>query len=97
MSGANNGNGQLQLTQNQLYVCRFPKPLPQNQNNIEYRTYHNIDLTWSQSDGQCAAEVFNLLGQINKHQGFKIADTIRDWNENSSPIFSIGFNPKTYA
>ncbi len=96
LSGANNQNNQLQLTQNQLYVTRFPQPIPQNQNNVKILAYQNIDPVWSQSDGQCAAEVFNLLGQINKHQGFRIADTIRDWNEQSSPIFSIGFNPKTH-
>lgn len=96
LSGANNHNNQLQLTQNQFYVSRFPQPLPQNQNNYGILTYQNIDPVWSQSDGQCAAEVFNLLGQINKHDGFRIADTLKDWNEHFSPIFSIGFNPKTH-
>jgi hypothetical protein len=96
LSGANNQNHQLQLTQNQLYLSRFPQPLPQNQTNLGIRTYQNIDPVWSQSDGQCAAEVFNLLGQINKHNGFRIADTLRDWNEHFSPIFSVGFNPKTH-
>jgi len=95
LSGANNQNNQLQLTPNQLYLSRFPQPLPQNQNNVGFLAYQNIDPVWSQSDGQCAAEVFNLLGQIKKDQGFRIADTIRDWNEHSNPIFSIGFNPKT--
>lgn len=96
LSGVNNQNNQLQLTQNQQYVSRFPQPLPQNQKNLGIRTYQNIDPVWSQSDGQCAAEVFNLLGQINKHNGFRIADTIRDWNDHFSPIFSVGFNPKTH-
>lgn len=95
LSGANNQNNELHLKQNQLYFSRFPQPLPQNQNNLGIRTYQNIDPVWSQSDGQCAAEVFNLLGQINKHDGFRIADTLKDWNEHFSPIFSIGFNPKT--
>jgi hypothetical protein len=95
LSGANNHNNQLHLTHNQIYVCRFPQPLPQNQNNFGIRTYQNIDPVWSQSDGQCAAEIFNLLGQINKHDGFRIADILKDWNEHFSPIFSIGFNPKT--
>jgi hypothetical protein len=95
LSGANNHNNQLQLTQNQLYVSRFPQPLPQNHYIFGIRTYQNIDPVWSQSDGQCAAEVFNLLGQINKHDGFRIADTLKDWNEQFSPIFSIGFNSKT--
>lgn len=95
LSAANNQNNQLQLTQNQLYVCQFPQALPQNQTYLESRPYHNIDPLWSQADGQCAAEVFNLLGQINKHTGFRIANLQRDWTEHFSPIFSIGFNPKT--
>lgn len=95
LSRENNLNNHLHSTQNQLYISRFPKPLPLNQNNLGIRTYQNIDPVWSQSDGQCAAEVFNLLGQINKHNGFRIADTLKDWNTHFSPIFSIGFNPKT--
>lgn len=95
LSQLSSANSQLQLTQDQRYVTRFPQPLPQDQNNVGIAGYQNIDPVWSQSDGQCAAEIFNLLGQINKHQGFRIADTIRDWNEHSCPIFSIGFNPKT--
>jgi hypothetical protein len=95
LSQLSGSNTQSQLVQNQIYISRFPQPLPTNQNNIAALTYRNIDPVWSQSDGQCAAEVFNILGQINKHQGFRIADTIRDWNERINPIFTIGFNPKT--
>lgn len=91
LSGACNN----ELNQNQQYIAKFPNPLPQNQSNQGKAHYRNIDLVWSQSDGLCAAEVFNLLGQINKHQGFRIADTINDWSKNKCPIFSIGFNPKT--
>jgi hypothetical protein len=97
LSVANNHNNKFQLTQNQLYVSRFPQPLPQDQNNYGIFKYQNIDPVWSQSDGLCAAEVFNLLGRINKHGCFRIADTLKDWNEHFSPIFSIGFNPKTFA
>lgn len=92
LSAASN---QSQLTPNQLYVCQFPQPQPQNQTYLESRPFHNIDPLWSQADGQCAAEVYNLLGQINKHKGFRIANLQRDWTEHFSPIFSIGFNPKT--
>lgn len=88
-------NNELQLVKNQIYITNYPQPLPQNQNNLEIRGYQNIDPLWSQSDGQCAAEVFNILGRIKKNKGFRIADTIRDWNERSNPIFTIGFNPKT--
>jgi hypothetical protein len=93
LSGA---NSQSQLVQNQTYISRFPQPVPTNQNNLGIRSYQNIDPVWSQSDGQCVAEVFNILGRINKQNGFKIADTIRDWNHRLNPIFSIGFNAKTH-
>jgi len=93
LSGA---NSQSQLVQNQVYISRFPQPLPTNQNNLGIRSYQNIDPVWSQSDGQCVAEVFNILGRINKQNGFKIADIIRDWNHRLNTIFSIGFNPKTH-
>lgn len=92
LSGANN---QGQLNPGQRYVARFPQPLPYNQANVGFMAYQNIDPVWSQSDGQCVAEVFNILGRINKDQGFRIADTVRDWNDRSNPLFSIGFNPKT--
>ena len=96
LSGVHNQNNQWHLTQNQLYLSRFPQPLPHNKTNLGIHTYHNIDPVWSQSDGLCAAEVFNLIGQINMHNGIRIADTLRDWNEHFSPIFSIGFSPKTH-
>ncbi len=92
LSGSTN---QHQLNPNQTYITHFPQPLPQNKNNLALQKYYNIDPVWSQSDGQCAAEVFNILGQINKYKGFRIADTIRDWNKHSNPVFTIGFNPKT--
>jgi hypothetical protein len=72
-------NNQLQLTHNQLYVCQFPQPSSQNQNNLGSRQYQNIDPLWSQADGQCAAEVFNLLGQINKYKGIRIANLQRHY------------------
>lgn len=96
LSGAHKKNNQWHLTQNQLYLSRFPQPHPHDKTNLEERHYHNIDPVWSQSDGLCAADIFNLLGQINRHNGIKIADTLRDWNEHFSPIFSIGFSPKTH-
>jgi hypothetical protein len=95
LSSAQTQGTQLKLGQRQLYVARFPMPTPQNQANIAIRNYTNIDPVWSQSDGQCAAEIFNLLGQVKKHQGFRIANTIRDWNIYSKAIFTVGFNPKT--
>ncbi|MDD3033657.1 MAG: hypothetical protein PHT25_03580 [Bacteroidales bacterium] len=87
LSGVNNTE--------QKYVAHFPQPLPQNITNLTEQYYKNVEPVWSQADGQCVAEIFNLLGQIKKHSGFRIADTIKDWKELNSPVFSIGFNPKT--
>lgn len=86
---------QLRMKTNQKYVTRYPKALPNDRNHLETQNYVNIDPIWSQSDGLCATEVFNILGQIKKYQGFRIADTLSDWNERSNPVFTIGFNPKT--
>lgn len=88
-----NNQGQLNIRQN--YISRYPQPIPGNQNNLASRAYRNIDPVWSQSDGQCGAEVFNILGRIKRIKGFRIADTIKDWNEIAHPVFAIGFNPKT--
>lgn len=96
LSGASIQNDQLRLTHNQQYLTRFPKPLPHNKTNLEFISYQNIDPVWSQSDGQCATEVFNLLGQVKKKKGIRIADTILDWHDNSNSVFTIGFNPKTH-
>lgn len=96
LSGAKkNQDGYFHSDPCQRYVAYYPQPLPHNITNIETSIYQNINHVWSQSDGQCVAEIFNLLGQIKRYKGFRIADTIKDWNEQTSPIFSIGFNPKT--
>jgi hypothetical protein len=86
---------QQNMKTNQKYITSFPKSLPNNRNHLETQNYINIDPIWSQSDGLCATQVFNILGQINKYQDFRVADTIIDWNKRSNPIFTIGFNPKT--
>jgi hypothetical protein len=92
LSGAND-QGNVNLSQR--YLAFFPKPLPNNQNHREARQYQNVDPVWSQSDGLCTSEVFNLLGHLNGQQRIKIADTLKDWNDRSSPVFTVGFNPKT--
>ena len=95
LSAAEYQNEELQLKNNPIYLIRHPNPRPQDHANLEKVLRCNIDPVWAQSDGQCAAEVFNLLGRINKFEGFRIANTIKDWNKQLNPIFSIGFNPKT--
>ncbi len=80
---------------NQKYVTFYPSPLPTNRSNKNSALYQNIDPVWSESDGRCAADIFNILGRVGKNKNIKIADTVKDWGKHITPIFSIGFNPKT--
>lgn len=82
-------------SENQIYGASFPFPLPTDKNNVGYKHYQNIDPVWSESDGRCASDVFNLLGRAGKKDNIKISDTVKDWTRHNNPIFSIGFNPKT--
>jgi hypothetical protein len=79
----------------QKYVASYPEPLPTNQGNLGYDRFQNIDLVWTEADGRCAADVFNILGRGSITKNIRIADTIIDWNKRDNPIFTIGFNPKT--
>ena len=92
LSGANDSH---QKNPNQKYIASFPMPLPTDKNNLEYRRYQNIDPVWSETDGRCAADVFNILGRVSIIKDIRIADTIKDWDKHRNPIFTIGFNPKT--
>jgi hypothetical protein len=82
-------------TANPTYFTRYPSPLPINQNNLASKNYHNIDPVWSESDGKCVAHILNILGKINNPRNYRIANTIHNWRSHNSPIFTIGFNPKT--
>lgn len=89
--------GTNQINPNQKYVAFSPDPIPANRKNVRSWGYGNIDPVWSESDGRCVAEIFNTLGQAGKVKNIKVADTLNDWDLDLNPIFSVGFNPKTWS
>lgn len=76
-------------------ICRFPSPKPLNKSNLLIANYTNIDPLWSDADGKCATQIFNVLGKIKIYKGIRIANLIGDWDIYNCPIFTVGFNPKT--
>jgi len=80
---------------NANFSADYPDPQPTNRNNLSQSFYSNIDPLWSEGDGRCAADILNILGRLGRKEGYRIANTINDWNETFNPKFSIGFNPKT--
>lgn len=78
------------------YITRFPQPLPTDHAKLGQQNKLNIDPVCSEADSQCVADVFNVLGAVNKTKNIFIGDLIKDWNRWNDPIFSIGFNPKTH-
>lgn len=79
----------------QKYFIAYPEPLAINKNNLSKAARHNIDPVWSEGDGECLAEVYNVLGKAGKTKNIQIANIIHDWGNRTEPIISIGFNPKT--
>ncbi|MFH1200806.1 MAG: hypothetical protein V1484_00550 [bacterium] len=84
------------LKENPKYITRFPQPIPTNHTNLGIQKKFNIDPVSSGADSECVADIFNILGQVQKTKNIYIGDLINDWNMWSSPMFSVGFNPKTY-
>ncbi len=78
------------------YITRFPQPTPTDHANLGIQKKLNIDPVASGADSECVADIFNILGQVQKTNNIFIGDLINDWNMWSSPIFSVGFNPKTH-
>ena len=78
------------------YITRFPQPTPTNHANLGEQKKCNIDPVCSAADGECVADIFNILGLVQKTKNICIGDLINDWNVWSDFIFSVGFNPKTY-
>lgn len=81
---------------NPKYINEFPSPTPTNRRRLGSALKQNIDPVWSEADGECLTNVYNLLGRANKLSGIEIADTIKDWSKHNRPIISVGFNPKTH-
>lgn len=81
--------------QEQRYVIEYPDPTTTNKNRLGKALRWRIDPLWSEADGECLADVYNILGRVGKVDGVQIGNLINDWSRWSVPIFSIGFNPKT--
>lgn len=81
---------------NQRYIIKYPDPSPTDKNRLTEAPRHNIDPVWSEADGECLADVYNILGRSGKTRGIKIANIIKHWEEWSNPSVSIGFSPKTH-
>src|SRR4030043_2199589 len=84
------------LKNNPKFITLYPRPLPTNSNNLGQLNKKNIDLVCSIANCESVADIFNILGIIKKTKNIHIGDLIKDWNVWSSPIFSVGFNPKTF-
>lgn len=92
MSAANENWSQ---NHNPKYIARYPEPTPTNHNNLGVQNKINIDPVSSVADGECVADIFNILGQVRKTKRIHLGGLIKDWHIWSKPIFSVGFNPKT--
>jgi len=93
MSGADNAYN---FNPDQKYITRFPKPLPTDHTNLGIQKKLNIDPVLSEAETECLADVYNILGTVGKVGNINFGDLINDWNVWSTPIFSVGFNPKTH-
>lgn len=93
MSGADDG---WNFNQNQKYITRYPDPSPTDHTRLSVQEKLNIDPVSSCADSECVADIFNILGFVQKTKNIHIGNLISDWNMWSNPIFSVGFNPKTH-
>lgn len=93
MSGADDD---WNFNKNQKYITRYPDPLPTDQNNLAQQNKQKIDPVLSKAEMECLADIYNMLGRVDKVKKINIGDLINDWNIWSNPIFSVGFNPKTH-
>jgi len=81
--------------ENPKFIAIFPNPTPTDHTSLGVQRRKNIDPICSIANTECVADVFNVLGSVNKTKNIFIGDLIKDWNVWSNPIFSVGFNPKT--
>lgn len=85
-----------QIDDNPKYVIKYPSPMPTQKSALRLTGRKNIDPVWSEGDGECLADIYNVLGRAGKVRNVRVGNLINDWNEWSKPTFSIGFNPKTH-
>lgn len=83
------------LKEDQKYITRYPNPIPNNKLNFGKQCKKNIGTVWSESEGECLADIFNILGGSKKIEGIRVGDLVKDWEKWSNPMFLVGFNPKT--
>ena len=93
MSGADDS---WNFNKNQKYITRYPDPIPTDHAHLGIQQKLNIDPVSSGADSECVADIFNILGTVQKTKNIFIGSLINDWNIWSKPIFSVGFNPKTH-
>jgi|SRR3989344_2160166 len=93
MSGADDS---WNFNKNQKYITRYPDPIPTDHARLGIQQKLNIDPVSSGADSECVADIFNILGLVQKTKSIFIGSLINDWNIWSKPIFSVGFNPKTH-
>lgn len=93
MSGADDS---WNFNQTQKYITRYPDPSPTDHTRLNVQQKLNIDPVSSCADSECVADIFNILGLVQKTKNIHIGNLINDWNMWSNPIFSVGFNPKTH-
>lgn len=85
------------IAQDRWYVSSRSSPVPQDGRARELFFYTNIDPMWSETDGECLADVYNVLGKAGRTGGLGVGDLIEDWQSWTRPTVSIGFNPRSWT
>jgi len=85
-----------QIDGNPKYVIRYPSPKPTDKSCLDRDYRQNIDPVWPEADGECLADIYNVLGRAGKVRSIHVGNLISEWSEWSKPTFSIGFNPRTH-
>lgn len=80
---------------NQKYLILTPDPMPGHKSTMKVHGRQQIDPVWSEGDGECLADIYNVFGKCDKGEDMRVADTIIDWDTWFRSVISIGFNPKT--
>lgn len=83
------------INHQQQYVVKYANPTPIDKTAIAVTGRINIDPLWSEADGECLADIFNVLGRAGKVKDIEIGDLAKDWGVWSKPTVTIGFNPKS--
>ena len=84
-----------QLDNNPQYAIEVPNPSPVHKNASIFEGRCRIDPVWSEGDGECLADMYNILGKAGRLGDVEVGNLVKDWEKWNSPIISIGFNPKT--